>query len=110
MAVLRKEHYRQKDGTDILKVYTKPSSKFPNGGYFYVDAEKEANESAEAHMQEIDEKLAKQGIFRKQIVSKPKVTYDKDGDEIADMNNILNMFSASLSADCIFKSDSYNKI
>lgn len=41
MAVIKKEQYRQKDGTDILKVYTKPTSKFPNGGYFYVDAEDE---------------------------------------------------------------------
>ena len=41
MAVLKKEQYRQQDGTDILKVYTKPTKKFPDGGYFYVDAKDE---------------------------------------------------------------------
>lgn len=41
MAVIKKEQYRQKDGTDILKVYTKPTSKFPKGGHFYVDAKDE---------------------------------------------------------------------
>ena len=42
MAVLKKEQYRQKDGTDILKVYTKPTSKFPEEyNYFYVAAENE---------------------------------------------------------------------
>lgn len=42
MAVIKKEQYRQKDGIDILKVYTKPTSKFPEGSnYFYVDAEDE---------------------------------------------------------------------
>lgn len=42
MAVIKKEQYRQKDGTDILKVYTKPTSKFPEGSnYFYADAKDE---------------------------------------------------------------------
>lgn len=42
MAVLKKEQYRQQDGTDILKVYTKPTSKFPEGSnYFYVDVKDE---------------------------------------------------------------------
>lgn len=41
MAVVKKEQYRQQDGTDILKVYTKPTSKFPKGGHFYVDAKDE---------------------------------------------------------------------
>ena len=42
MAVIKKEQYRQKDGTDILKVYTKPTSKFSEGSnYFYVDAKDE---------------------------------------------------------------------
>ena len=42
MAVIKKEQYRQQDGTDILKVYTKPTSKFPEGSnYFYVDAKDE---------------------------------------------------------------------
>ena len=42
MAVLKKEQYRQQDGTDILKIYTKPTSKFPEGNnYFYCDAEDE---------------------------------------------------------------------
>lgn len=38
MAVSEIKQYRQKDGTDILKVFTKPTKKFPDGGYFYVDA------------------------------------------------------------------------
>lgn len=38
MAVERIEEYRQKDGTDVLKVILKPTSKFPDG-YFYCDAE-----------------------------------------------------------------------
>lgn len=38
MAVERVEEYRQKNGVDILKVYCKPTSKFPNGGYFYAPA------------------------------------------------------------------------
>lgn len=34
------EEYRQKDGTDILKVYCKPTKNFPEGSnYFYVDAD-----------------------------------------------------------------------
>lgn len=42
MAVVKKEQYRQQDGTDILKVYTKPTSKFPEGSnYFYCDAKDE---------------------------------------------------------------------
>ena len=42
MAVIKKEQYRQQDGTDILKVYTKPTSKFPEGyNYFYVNAKDE---------------------------------------------------------------------
>ena len=41
MAVIKKEQYRQQDGTYILKVYTKPTKKFPDGGYFYVDAKDE---------------------------------------------------------------------
>ena len=39
MAVQRIEEYRQKNGVDILKVYCKPTDKFPNGGYFYAPAE-----------------------------------------------------------------------
>lgn len=39
MAVSEIKQYRQKDGADILKVFTKPTKKFPDGGYFYVDAE-----------------------------------------------------------------------
>lgn len=38
MAVSEIKQYRQKDGTDILKVFTKPTKRFPDGGYFYVDA------------------------------------------------------------------------
>lgn len=38
MAVSGIKQYRQKDGTDILKVFTKPTKRFPDGGYFYVDA------------------------------------------------------------------------
>lgn len=38
MAVSEIKQYRQKDGTDILKVFTKPTKKFPDGDYFYVDA------------------------------------------------------------------------
>lgn len=59
----------------------------------HEQAEKEANESSEAYMSGVDEKLATYGISRKQPAPKPEVTYDKDGDEIADMNNILSMFS-----------------
>ena len=40
MSVQKIEEYRQKDGTDILKVYCKPTSKFPKGSNcFYVDVE-----------------------------------------------------------------------
>lgn len=38
MAISEIKQYRQKDGTDILKVFTKPTKRFPDGGYFYVDA------------------------------------------------------------------------
>ena len=38
MAVLRIEKYRQKDGSDILKVILKPNKTFPDGAYFYADA------------------------------------------------------------------------
>lgn len=39
MSVQKIEEYRQKDGTDILKVYCKPTSKYPEGSNcFYVDA------------------------------------------------------------------------
>lgn len=42
MAVEKKEYYRQKDGQGIIKVYTKPTKKFPEGAnYFYVDTEDE---------------------------------------------------------------------
>lgn len=42
VVIKSKEFYRQKDGTDIIKVYTKPTKKFPEGAnYFYVDAEDE---------------------------------------------------------------------
>lgn len=38
MSIQKIEEYRQKDGTDILKVYCKPTSKYPEGSnYFYVD-------------------------------------------------------------------------
>lgn len=39
MAVSRLEEYRQKDGTDILKVILKSTPTFPNSCYFYTDAE-----------------------------------------------------------------------
>lgn len=39
MSVQKIEEYRQKNGTDILKVFCKPTSKYPEGSnYFYVDA------------------------------------------------------------------------
>lgn len=37
MSVQKIEEYRQKDGTDILKVYCIPTNAFPAGGYFYTD-------------------------------------------------------------------------
>lgn len=37
MAVSEIKQYKQKDGTDVLKVFTKPTKRFPDGGYFYVD-------------------------------------------------------------------------
>ena len=39
MAIERIEEYRQQNGDDILKVYTKPTRAFPSGGYFYTDAQ-----------------------------------------------------------------------
>lgn len=39
MAIERIEEYRQQNGVDILKVYTKPTKAFPSGGYFYAPAE-----------------------------------------------------------------------
>lgn len=39
MAVAKIEEYKQTNGVDILKVYMKPTTKFPNGGYFYAPAE-----------------------------------------------------------------------
>lgn len=40
MAVQRIEQYRQKNGVDILKVYCKPTDKFPEGkNFFYAPAE-----------------------------------------------------------------------
>lgn len=39
MAVERIEEYRQKDGSDILKVYLTPQKICPNGAYFYADVE-----------------------------------------------------------------------
>lgn len=39
MAVSKIEEYRQQNGTDILKVYCKPTRAFPNGGFFYAPAE-----------------------------------------------------------------------
>lgn len=39
MAVQNIEQYKMKNGMDILKVYTKPTKKFPNGACFYADAE-----------------------------------------------------------------------
>lgn len=40
MAVERIEEYRQKNGVDILKVYCKPTDKFPEGmNFFYAPAE-----------------------------------------------------------------------
>lgn len=38
MAIQEIKEYRQKDGTDILKVITKPTKLLPVGGYFYCDA------------------------------------------------------------------------
>lgn len=38
MAVLKIEEYRQKNGTDILKVLLKPTKLFPEEAYFYCDA------------------------------------------------------------------------
>lgn len=38
MAVLEVEHYRQKNGEDVLKVLIKPTKAFPNGAYFYCDS------------------------------------------------------------------------
>ena len=39
MAVERIEEYVQKDGTGVLKVILTPQKAFPNGSYFYCDAE-----------------------------------------------------------------------
>lgn len=39
MSVIKIEEYRQQNGDDILKVYTKPTKVFPNGGYFYAPDE-----------------------------------------------------------------------
>ena len=36
MAIQQIQEFRQKDGTDILKVILKPTKAFPNGGYFYA--------------------------------------------------------------------------
>lgn len=39
MAVQKIEQYRQQNGVDILKVFTKPTKAFPGGGYFYAPSE-----------------------------------------------------------------------
>ena len=39
MAVLKIEEYKQMNGVSILKVFCKPTKKFPEGGYFYAPAE-----------------------------------------------------------------------
>lgn len=33
------EQYKQKDGTDVLKVFIKPTKAFPQGDFFYCDAD-----------------------------------------------------------------------
>ncbi len=51
----------------------------------------EANQAAEEHMKHVDEELTKLGITR--TPEKPVAKYDKDGDEIADIDSILSLVS-----------------
>lgn len=39
MAVAKIEEYRQQGGNDVLKIYLTPQKHFPEGYYFYADAE-----------------------------------------------------------------------
>lgn len=50
-----------------------------------------ANKIAEEQMKHVDDELAKLGITR--TPEKPVVKYNKDGEEIADMDSILSLFS-----------------
>ena len=58
---------------------------------FHNKVQAEANQAAEEHMKHVDEELAKLGITR--TPEKPVAKYDKDGDEIADIDSILSLVS-----------------
>ena len=58
---------------------------------YHNKVQAEANQAAEEHMKHVDEELAKLGITR--TPEKPVAKYDKDGDEIADIDSILSLVS-----------------